>query len=53
MQSTEVVSQLAKQGILANTEGEMVRLVTNLDLHDEDITKLCTMLENFQIEADA
>ena len=53
MQSTEVVSQLAKQGILANTEGEMVRLVTNLDLHDEDITKLCTMLENFQIEVEA
>jgi hypothetical protein len=31
----------------------MVRLVTNLDLHDEDISELCILLENFQIEAEA
>ncbi|MBG0767246.1 MAG: low specificity L-threonine aldolase [Spirochaetaceae bacterium] len=53
LSSSEVVSQLAKQGILANSEGEMIRLVTNLDLHDEDITELCTRLEHFPLEVDA
>ncbi len=47
----EVVSQLAKLGILANTEGDMVRLVTNIGISDDDTAELCSILERFQPEA--
>lgn len=43
----DVVKQLARIGILANTEGESVRLVTNLDLNDEDTRKVCSLLSSF------
>ncbi|MGE4454941.1 MAG: low specificity L-threonine aldolase [Sphaerochaeta sp.] len=53
LQGSEVVDGLAKKGILANTEGDMVRLVTNLDLSDEDTKEVCDLLENFEIEVEA
>ena len=46
--ATEIVRQLSALGVLANTEGETVRLVTNLDLSDEDTHKLCTLLKSFK-----
>lgn len=46
-----VVGRLASFGILANNEGEMVRLVTNLDLTDEDTQEVCTLLSSLDIEA--
>ncbi len=48
--SVDIVRQLAENGILANTEGDVVRLVTNLDLHDEDIAGLCDALRRFAPE---
>jgi threonine aldolase len=41
------VKKLARIGILANTEGESVRLVTNLDLSDEDTQNVCSLLSSF------
>lgn len=46
----DVVKQLARIGILANTEGETVRLVTNLDLSDEDTQSVCSLLASFNPE---
>ncbi|MEA4860531.1 MAG: GntG family PLP-dependent aldolase [Sphaerochaeta sp.] len=46
-----VVGRLASHGILANNEGEMVRLVTNLDLNDEDTNEVCALLTSLDIEA--
>ena len=46
-----VVGRLASHGILANNEGEMVRLVTNLDLNDEDTKEVCSLLSSLDIEA--
>lgn len=46
-----VVGRLASHGILANNEGEMVRLVTNLDLNDEDTNEVCALLSSLDIEA--
>ncbi|KAF5039214.1 L-allo-threonine aldolase [anaerobic digester metagenome] len=43
----DVVKKLAHIGILANTEGESVRLVTNLDLSDEDTQNVCSLLSSF------
>lgn len=43
----DVVKKLARIGILANTEGESVRLVTNLDLSDEDTQNVCSLLSSF------
>lgn len=50
LSAQEVVKQLARYGILANTEGESVRLVTNLDLNDEDTQKVCALLRSFEPE---
>lgn len=46
----EVVSALAKRGILANTEGCVIRLVTNLDISGEDTSHICTILETFTMD---
>ncbi len=48
IEGTEVVDQLAKVGILANTEGPVVRLVTNLLLDASDIDGLCKTLSSFE-----
>ncbi|AEV30367.1 threonine aldolase [Sphaerochaeta pleomorpha str. Grapes] len=48
-EATDIVKQLAAIGILANNEGPMVRLVTNLDLSDEDTDALCKRLETFTL----
>lgn len=45
--SDTIVSMLKEDGILANTEGDYVRLATNLNLSDNDIEELCTRLKNF------
>ena len=47
----EIISKLASKGILANHEGDSVRLVTNLDLNDEDTTAVCNILSDFNPEA--
>lgn len=47
----EIINKLASKGILANHEGETVRLVTNLDLNDEDTTAVCNILASFDPEA--
>jgi threonine aldolase len=49
-EATDIVKKLAKVGILANNEGPMVRLVTNLDLSDEDTDAVCKILETFKLE---
>ncbi|MDD3904633.1 MAG: GntG family PLP-dependent aldolase [Sphaerochaeta sp.] len=46
--ASEIVRQLAAIGVLANTEGETVRLVTNLDLNEQDTQELCTLLKKFK-----
>jgi threonine aldolase len=46
----EVVRQLASKGVLANTEGQNIRLVTNLDLNDEDTDAVCRILASFEPE---
>ncbi|HOE89302.1 MAG TPA: GntG family PLP-dependent aldolase [Sphaerochaeta sp.] len=46
-----VLSQLKKIGILANTEGDTVRLVTNLGIDDEDTVEICARLKSFEPEA--
>lgn len=48
IEATEVVGQLAEVGVLANTEGSVVRLVTNLLLDDADIESLCKVLKTFE-----
>jgi threonine aldolase len=42
-----VVEKLKELDILANIEGEYVRLVTNLNLNDKDIDELCSRLTTF------
>jgi threonine aldolase len=49
-EATDIVKKLAKVGILANNEGPMVRLVTNLDLSDEDTDAVCKILGTFNLE---
>ena len=44
----EVISQLAEVGILANNEGPIVRLVTNLDISEEDTQEICSILTSFK-----
>lgn len=48
VQACDVVAQLKDHGILANTEGDKVRLVTNLDLNDEDTAHVCSILSAFE-----
>lgn len=48
IEGTTVVEQLAKIGVLANTEGPVVRLVTNLLLDDADTKGLCEALARFE-----
>ncbi|WP_320129470.1 GntG family PLP-dependent aldolase [uncultured Sphaerochaeta sp.] len=43
----DIVKQLETIGILANNEGNLVRLVTNLDLNDEDTDSVCKLLSSF------
>jgi threonine aldolase len=50
-EATDIVRQLAKAGILANNEGPMVRLVTNLDINDADTDAVCKILETFNVES--
>ncbi len=44
----EIISQLAELGILANNEGPVVRLVTNLDISEQDTAEICTLLKSFK-----
>ncbi|NLZ77407.1 MAG: low specificity L-threonine aldolase [Spirochaetales bacterium] len=46
-----VIRQLKKIGILANTEGDRVRLVTNLGISAEDTAEICARLKSFEPEA--
>ena len=50
LSAQNVVRRLAEHGILANNEGEMVRLVTNLDLNDEDTQEVCSIISSLDIE---
>ena len=50
VKAAKVVAQLKEHGILANTEGDMVRLVTNLDLSDDDTKEVCSILSSFEPE---
>lgn len=50
MEAKAVLQQLQAIGILANTEGDTVRLVTNLGISDEDTQALCTLLASFEPE---
>jgi threonine aldolase len=45
--SSLIVDQLKRENILSNTEGNYVRLVTNLNLDDNDIDELCNRLIKF------
>ncbi len=45
--ASAIVHQLQEIGILANTEGDVVRLVTNLDISAEDTQHICTLLATF------
>jgi threonine aldolase len=47
--ATEVVEKLKEINVLANTEGPYVRLVTNINLSDDDINELCERLKRFKI----
>ncbi|MFA6688940.1 MAG: low-specificity L-threonine aldolase [Sphaerochaetaceae bacterium] len=48
MDGSTVVRQLEQVGVLANAEGDNVRLVTNLSLDDEDTRQLCRILAKFE-----
>lgn len=50
LSAKEVVRQLKEVGILANTEGQSIRLVTNLDISDEETDAICKLLASFQPE---
>ena len=50
VKASQVVAQLKNHGILANIEGDMIRLVTNLDLSDEDTKQVCSILSSFEPE---
>lgn len=47
--SSIIVDKLKKLDILCGVEGSYVRLVTNLNLSDDDIDDLCSRLENFKL----
>ncbi len=44
----EVIAQLSEVGILANNEGPIVRLVTNLDISEQDTQEICSILKAFK-----
>ncbi len=44
----EVIAQLSEVGILANNEGPIVRLVTNLDITEQDTSEICSLLKAFK-----
>ncbi|HKM07450.1 MAG TPA: low specificity L-threonine aldolase, partial [Sphaerochaeta sp.] len=44
----EIITQLAQVGILANNEGSIVRLVTNLDISEKDTEEICSLLQAFK-----
>lgn len=44
----DVIAQLAQKGILANNEGPVVRLVTNLDISAQDTEEICSILSSFK-----
>lgn len=44
-----VVAQLQEIGILANTEADVVRIVTHLDITAEDTAEICTRLAAFVV----
>jgi len=46
--ATEIIAQLAQVGILANNEGPMVRLVTNLGISEQDTVEICSLLKSFK-----
>jgi hypothetical protein len=41
-----VLSHLEGVGILANTEGKVIRLVTNLDISADDADAISAIIEN-------
>lgn len=45
--ASEIITQLAQIGILANNEGPVVRLVTNLEISQQDCTEICSLLRSF------
>lgn len=44
-EASEVLAQLKRVGILANTEGPVIRLVTNLDISHDDTMAICSIIE--------
>ena len=46
--ANEVITQLAQVGILANNEGPVVRLVTNLGISEQDTVEICTIFQAFK-----
>lgn len=49
METKTVVARLKEVGILANTEGNVVRLVTNLDISDDDTLAVCALIEDMEM----
>ncbi len=49
IQAAQVVDRLKAVGILANTEGSVVRLVTNLDISDDDTLAICALIERLEM----
>ena len=46
LEADQVLSHLERVGILANTEGKVIRLVTNLDISADDATTISSIIEN-------
>jgi len=44
----EVIAQLSEVGILANNEGPIVRLVTSLEISEQDTQEICSILKAFK-----
>ncbi len=51
METKAVVDVLKEHGILANTEANVVRLVTNLDISYDDTLAICAIIEGLTMEA--
>ena len=49
METQEVLDRLKAVGILANTEGSVVRLVTNLDISLDDTLAICALIEGMEM----
>lgn len=51
LEADQVLSRLERVGILANTEGKVIRLVTNLDISADDADAISAIIENLDWRA--